>query len=249
MRLSRTTATATIRDDDEAPSVSVADARAVEGAAVPFAVTLSRASGRQTTVDYATSDGTATAGSDFDAVAGTLTFAPGETRLTVDVPTTDDDIDEDDETLTLTLSNPVALTLGDATAAATIEDDDGVAGLTAEFEAATVPEAHDGTTFSVRVAFSEDVGVGFAWVRDSLVSATGAAVAIARRVSPPSNLRWELDIEPEAWDTDTTLTIAAGLTLPDGRTLSAGDAVTVPGQRALSVADASAAEGASHRSP
>ena len=246
VRLSGTTATATIRDDDEAPSVGVADARAVEGTAVPFAVTLSTASGREATVDYATSDGTATAGSDFDAMAGTLTFAPGETRLTVDVPTTDDGIDEDDETLTLTLTNPVALTLGDATAAGTIEDDDGVAGPTAEFEAATVPEVHDGATFPVRVAFSEDVaGMGYAWVRDSLVAATGAAVTNARRVSPPSNLRWELDIEPEAWGTDTTLTIAAGLTLPDGRTLSAGDAVTVAGQRAVSVADASAAEGAS----
>ena len=246
VRLSGTTATATIRDDDEAPSVSVADAQAAEGAAVPFAVTLSSASGRQTMVDYATSDGTATAGSDFDAAAGTLTFAPGETRLTVDVPTTGDDIDEDDETLTLTLTNPVALTLGDATAAGTIEDDDGVAGPTAEFEAATVPEAHDGAMFSVKVAFSEDVaGMGYAWVRDSLVSVTGASATIARRVSPPSNLKWELDIEPEAWDTDTTLTIAAGLALPDGQTLSAGDAVTVPGQRAVSVADASAAEGAS----
>ena len=246
VRLSGTAATATIRDDDEAPSVGVADARAAEGAAVPFAVTLSTASGREATVDYATSDGTATAGSDFDAAAGTLTFAPGETRLTVDVPTTDDDIDEDDETLTLTLANPVALTLGDATAAGTIEDDDGVAGPTAEFEAATVPEAHDGATFSVTVAFSEDVaGMGYAWVRDTLVSVTGANATIARRVSPPSNLKWELDIEPEAWDTDATLTIAAGLDLPNGQTLSAGDAVTVPGQRAVSVADASAAEGAS----
>ena len=94
----------------------MADARAVEGAAVPFAVTLSSASGREATVDYATSDGTATAGADFDAAAGTLTFAPGEIRLMVDVPTTGDDVEEDDETLTLTLTNPVALRLGDATA-------------------------------------------------------------------------------------------------------------------------------------
>ena len=220
LALSAATATATIRDDDEAPSVSVADARAAEGAAVPFAVTLSSASGRQTMVDYATSDGTATAGSDFDAAAGTLTFAPGETRLTVDVPTTGDDIDEDDETLTLTLTNPVALTLGrrdrgrERSRTTTV--------WLARQRSSTPPRCRTATTapeFSVQVAFSEDVaGMGYAWVRDSLVSVTGAAATIARRVSPPSNLKWELDIEPQAWDTDTTLTIAAGVELPDGQT-------------------------------
>ena len=244
LRLSAATATATILDDDETPSVDVADAWAVEGAAVPFAVTLSSSSGRQTTVDYATSEGTATAGSDYHAAAGTLTFAPGETRLMVDVPTTGDDIEEDDETLTLTLTNPVALTLGDATAAGTIEDDD-AAGPTAAFAADAVPNSHDGTAFSVEFVFSEDIpAMSYVWVRDTLVGVTGGTLADLRRVSPPSNLRWELDIEPQARDTDTTLTIAAGLTLPDGRTLSAGDAVTVPGQRALSVTDTATAEGA-----
>ncbi len=60
-------------------ALSVADARAEEatGATVDFTVTLSRAASRPVTVDYATSDGTATAGADYTATSGTLTFAAG----------------------------------------------------------------------------------------------------------------------------------------------------------------------------
>ena len=44
-------------------------------------VTLSAASGKTVTVDYATSNGTATAGSDYTATSGTLTFSAGERIL------------------------------------------------------------------------------------------------------------------------------------------------------------------------
>ena len=71
-----------------------------------FAVTLSRAPSGTVTVDYATADGTATAGSDYTARSGTLTFAAGETGKTVSVPVLDDAHDEGSETLTLTLSSP-----------------------------------------------------------------------------------------------------------------------------------------------
>ena len=108
------------------PGLSVADARVREAAdaTVDFAVTLSRAAGATVTVDYATSDGTATAGSDYTAATGTLTFAPGETAKTVSVAVTADDHDEDEETFTLTLSNASGNNawLSDATATGTIEN-------------------------------------------------------------------------------------------------------------------------------
>ena len=59
------------------------------------------------TVDYSTADGTALAGSDYVAVSGTLTFAPGQTAMTIIVPTLDDNVVEPTETFTLNLSNAV----------------------------------------------------------------------------------------------------------------------------------------------
>ena len=58
------------------PAASVADARVEEGlnATLDFAVTLSAAPATAVTVDYATADGTATAGEDYEAASGTLTF-------------------------------------------------------------------------------------------------------------------------------------------------------------------------------
>ena len=102
----------------------MSDASATEGDAIEFTVSLSAASGRQVTVQYATSDGTAESGTDFTAASGTLTFEPNETSKTVSVPTTGDSEEEEDETFALTLSNPADATLGDATATGTIVDDD-----------------------------------------------------------------------------------------------------------------------------
>ena len=90
-------------------------------------VTLSRARHEATTVDYATSDGTATAGADYTADSGTLSFAIGETGKTVSVTVLDDAHDEGSETMTFTLSNPVPAAtakLGDATATGTITNSD-----------------------------------------------------------------------------------------------------------------------------
>ncbi len=110
------------------PGLSVADARVEEGPDVTldFAVTLGRASTATVTVDYATSDGTATTGEDYTRTTGTLTFAPGETAKTVPVPVLDDAHDEGEETLTLTLSNPSGgnAWLEDAEATGTIVNTD-----------------------------------------------------------------------------------------------------------------------------
>ena len=108
------------------PLISVADATVTEaaGAVLAFTVSLSRSSGSNVTVDYATSDGTATAGADYTATSGTLTISAGSTSATVDVTVLDDSHDDGGETLTLTLSNPTNGTLGDSTATGTIENSD-----------------------------------------------------------------------------------------------------------------------------
>ena len=109
-------------------TLSVADAEVREGpdATLDFVVTLSRNRHEATTVNYGTSDGTATAGADYTAASGTLTFAAGETSKTVSVAVLDDALDEGSETLTLTLTNPEpsSVRLADAEATGTIRNTD-----------------------------------------------------------------------------------------------------------------------------
>ena len=107
-------------------AVSVADARAEEGAdeTLDFAVSLSRAASATVEVAYATADGTATAGEDYTRTGGELRFAPGETEKTVSVPVLDDAHDEGEETLTLRLTAATGARIADGVATGTIENAD-----------------------------------------------------------------------------------------------------------------------------
>lgn len=111
------------------PTISVADVVVTEGddgqTHAVFVVTLSKPATSTVTVQYSTSDGTATAGSDYTPASGTLTFAAGVTTQQVHVVINADTDDEADERFTVTLSNPTGATLADATAIGTITDDDG----------------------------------------------------------------------------------------------------------------------------
>ena len=72
-----------------------------------FTVSLSHAGSDAVTVQYTTSDGTATAGTDYTAASGlTLSIAAGMTEGTFTIATTEDTEAEDDETFTVTLSGP-----------------------------------------------------------------------------------------------------------------------------------------------
>jgi len=105
-------------------SLSVNDVSATEGSPLVFTVTRT-ATASAISVSYATSNGTATAGSDYTTTSGTLNFAVGQATGTVSVPTTDDTTSESAETVTLTLSNPTGgAILSDATGIGTINDND-----------------------------------------------------------------------------------------------------------------------------
>ena len=123
-----------IIDDDSMPEVSVAGTRANEDAGtMTLWVSLSRASATAVTVDFATADGTATAGSDYTETDGTLTIPAGATGAGVSVTILDDTDDtESDETFTLNLSNPAGATIagGSTTATATIIEDANLPTLT-----------------------------------------------------------------------------------------------------------------------
>ncbi len=115
--------------DSRAPTLNVLDTAVNEDdGSVGFLVTLDPAATGTVTVNYATADGTAVAGTDYTATSGTLTFAPGEREKKTDlVPIADDDEEDSGETFRLVLSNPTgsdanngAAVLGDAEAVATI---------------------------------------------------------------------------------------------------------------------------------
>ena len=138
-------ATVTITNDDNKPGITIAPAAANEGDSgssnMTFTLTLAQAVEEAVTVNYITSDGTATAGSDYVAVTnGTATIPVNSTSATFTVSVTGDETDEADETFNVTISlpepepdlndgesgeHPVAIAGGTtATAVGTIRDDD-----------------------------------------------------------------------------------------------------------------------------
>lgn len=124
----RDAALGTIVDTDADPAITVADSSIVEGDAGSsngtVTVSLSAASEKTIEVDYATSDGSASAASDYIAATGTLTFAPGDTEEQVDVAVLGDTAEEGDETVVVDLSGESNATVSDGGGVLTISDDD-----------------------------------------------------------------------------------------------------------------------------
>jgi Ca2+-binding RTX toxin-like protein len=116
--------TGTIFDNDGTtgtPGISVGDVVVDESANVArFVVSLDRASTSTVTVNYGTANDTATAGQDYQAVSGTLSFAPGEVTKTITVNLVNDSLAETDESFQMLLSNPGNATIADGIGAAMI---------------------------------------------------------------------------------------------------------------------------------
>jgi len=111
------------------PSISVRDVQVVEGNSgtiqATFVVALSGPSSQSVSCSFATADGNATAGSDYIATSGTLTFAIGETEKPVAVLVNGDTVDETQETFFLDISNVQNATVSSSRGTGFIVDDDG----------------------------------------------------------------------------------------------------------------------------
>lgn len=123
---SQSPGTGTITNDDSPVSVSIGAASASEGGTLSFPVTLSAVSGKTVTVAYTTasalSGNLATAGLDYAATSGTVTFAPGQTSATITVQALEDLLVESSEVFRVVLSSPSNATLGAASGTGTILD-------------------------------------------------------------------------------------------------------------------------------
>ena len=91
---------------------SVADTQVIEGETAMVEVKLSKPSAEQVTVDWATTTGTATPERDYVPASGTVTFAPNQTRATLEVATIDDDAYQGERGVVVELSNPVGADMG-----------------------------------------------------------------------------------------------------------------------------------------
>ncbi len=165
------TARCTILDDDAPSTLSLTPSTltVTEGTTnAEFQVRLNRASGQTISIDYATVNGTATAGQDYTSRSGTLTFAAGTTSLTqtISIPIRGDTLDEPNETFTILLSNPNNASLLTSTARCTILDDDAPSTLSLTPSTLTVTEGTTNAEFQVRLnrASGQPISIDYATV-------------------------------------------------------------------------------------
>jgi large repetitive protein len=246
---------ATITDDDPVPVLSVNDASVTEGNAATrtatFMVTLSAASGKTVTFDWATTAGSASQGVDYVAAAENRAITAGSTGVTVDVTVKGDVLDESNETFGITLSNAVNATIGDGSGIGTITDDDPIPLLSVNDASVTEGDAGTKTaTFTVTLSAASGQTVTVDWATASgtagqpsdYVAGSGTGTFVPGDTSESIDVIVKGDVLDEADETfGITLSNAVHATIGDGSgtgTITDDDPIPL-----LSVTDASVTEG------
>ncbi|MBB3222435.1 beta strand repeat-containing protein, partial [Pseudoduganella umbonata] len=159
------------------PKLTVGDATVDEGAGTAtVTVTLSRTTTDTVTVRYTSADGTATAGSDYAAVTGTLTFAPGETTKTITVPVTDTAAIDGARNASIILSDSTFAAITDNTGVVTINDNDATVPVPATVASVV---AEDGA-YPGAMPVDSTVGEGGSLVYTVVLSGTGGEHSLVR---------------------------------------------------------------------
>ena len=253
--------TGTIVENDVRPTVTVANASATEGNSgttpMVFTVTSSVASGVAATVNYATSNGTATAPADYTAKTGTVTIPAGSKTATFTVLIAGETRYEANETFTVTLSNPVNATLGTASATGTITNQD--APPVVSVAAASVNEGATTTTPMVFTITSSAVSglpvtVSFA-TSDGTAHAPGDYMATTGSVTIPAGATSTTFSVLVVGDTlnENNETLSFALSDPVNATLgtatATGTIIDNDAAPAVSISDSSLTEGNGGTSP
>ncbi|MGH2705739.1 MAG: Calx-beta domain-containing protein, partial [Actinomycetota bacterium] len=245
----------TIVDNDAPPAASIADDSAIEGNAgsgnAPLAIALSGVSEKTVTIDFATTDGSATSPDDYTTTTGTATFAPGDIAETAVVPVVGDTLDEGNETFIVTLSSPGNATIADGQATGTILDDD--PGPTISIDDVSVAEGNSGTiqanfTVSLSAASGQTVTVDYATANVTASAPADYAATAGTLTFDPGETQQTIsvavngDLLDEADETFTvSLSGASNATILDGQgtgTITDDDATP-----SLSINDVTRAEG------
>ncbi|BAI62868.1 hypothetical protein MCP_2796 [Methanocella paludicola SANAE] len=155
----RGTSVLTIKDDDPATAIqfsSSAYSVDEDGGNATITVTRTNDAASPVSVNYATRDGTASAGSDYIAAIGALTFSPGEFTKSFKVPILEDSLYEPDETVNLTLSAPTggAIIGTPGSAVLTINDNDPAPVV--YFSSSTYGVDEDGGVVAITVSRAND---------------------------------------------------------------------------------------------
>src|SRR5262249_7136939 len=143
-------------------------------------VTLSAASTLPVTVNYATANGTATAGSDYEARSGTLTIPAGQTTGTITVPVIGDRLPEPNETFVVNLSGAINATLADGQALSTIVDDEPRINVSDISKAEGNKNHTTQLTFTVTLTVPYDQAVTVSFQTASGTATTGDSDYVAR---------------------------------------------------------------------
>ena len=222
-----------------------------------YTVSLSAASGRPVSIDFATADGTATAPADYQSGSGTLSFAPGQTTRQITVLVNGDLLDEIDETYFVNLSNPTNVTISDNQGLGTITDDDLPPALSVND--VTVTEGDAGTvdatfTVSVDTPSGRTVTVdyatadGTAHAPGDYQSRDGTLTFAAGQTSRTITVLVNGDTVDENNETYTLdLSSPTNATISDG--VGIGSIVDDDGLPTLSISDVTTVEGQSGNSP
>ncbi len=159
--LATPTATGTITNDDAFPSISIGDVSITEGNSgtsnLVFTLTLGSTSASTITVDYATSNSTAMAPSDYTAASGTITFAPGVSTQPITITINGDATPETVETFLINLANALNATIADTQAIGTIINDDTIVTISANDPNAS--ESGDPGQFTVSLPVAASFGL------------------------------------------------------------------------------------------
>jgi hypothetical protein len=213
------------------PTLSVGDVSVAEGNAgtstATFTATLSAAASGAVTVNYTTANETATAGSDYVAVSGALSFAVGETAKTVNVSINGDSDVEPNETVALNFTGITGATFADASGQATIVNDDLAPTLpTLSIADITVTEGNTPATVTFTVSLSAAaagaVTVNFATAGGTATAGSDYTTSNGTLTFAPGEMSKSVDVAI-AGDTlvepDETFTVdlssASGATLAD----------------------------------